>query len=40
MKFYSVLEKYGFSFSSDEEKGAVDGTSDLYVKEKKDAADK
>jgi ParB family chromosome partitioning protein len=32
MKFYSVLEKYGFSFSSDEEKGAVDGTSDLYAK--------
>jgi ParB family chromosome partitioning protein len=40
MKFYAVLEKYGFSFSNDEEKGAVDGTSELYVKEKKDAASK
>lgn len=37
MKFYAVLEKYSFSFASDEEKGAIDGTSDLYVKEKKDA---
>lgn len=37
MKFYAVLEKYSFSFASDEEKGAINGTSDLYVKEKKDA---
>lgn len=33
MKFYAVLEKYGFAFPNDEEKGVVDGTSDLYVKE-------
>lgn len=34
MKFYEVLEKFGFAFPNDEQKGAVDGTSDLYVKEK------
>ena len=34
MKFYEVLEKFGFAFPNDEQKGAVDGTSNLYVKEK------
>jgi ParB family chromosome partitioning protein len=32
MKFYAVLEKYGFQFATDEERRAVDGTSELYVK--------
>lgn len=35
MKFYAILEKYGFAFPNDEEKAVIDGTSDLYVKEKK-----
>lgn len=33
MKFYAILEKYGFSFPNDEEKSVVEGTSDLYVQE-------
>ena len=33
MKFYSVLEKYGFSFPNDEEKSVVGGTSELYMRE-------
>lgn len=35
MKFYAVLEKYGFSFPNDEEKSVVEGTSELYVQEEK-----
>lgn len=30
--FYKVLELYGFQYPNDEEKGVVEGTSDLYVK--------
>ena len=30
--FYGILEQYGFQFPNDEEKGVVEGTSDLYVK--------
>ena len=30
--FYGILEQYGFQFSNDEEKGVVEGTSDLYAK--------
>ncbi len=30
--FYRVLESYGFQYPNDEEKSAVEGTSDLYVK--------
>lgn len=30
--FYRVLELYGFQYPNDEEKGAVEGTSELYVK--------
>lgn len=30
--FYRVLESYGFQYPNDEEKGVVEGTSDLYVK--------
>ena len=30
--FYRVLESYGFRYLNDEEKGVVEGTSDLYVK--------
>lgn len=29
---YGILEQYGFQFPNDEEKGVVEGTSDLYVK--------
>lgn len=32
VKFYEILEKYGFSFPNEEEKSVVKGTSDLYVK--------
>ncbi len=32
MKFYAVLEKYGFIFPNEEEKSAMDGTSPLYEK--------
>lgn len=31
-EFYKVLELYGFQYPNDEEKGVVEGTSDLYVK--------
>lgn len=30
--FYGILEQYGFQFPNDEEKGVVEGTSNLYVK--------
>ena len=30
--FYRILEQYGFQFPNDEEKGVVEGTSDLYAK--------
>lgn len=30
--FYRVLELYGFQYPNDEEKGAVEGTSELYAK--------
>ena len=30
--FYRILEQYGFQFPNDEEKGVVEGTSDLYGK--------
>lgn len=30
--FYKALELYGFQYPNDEEKGVVEGTSDLYVK--------
>lgn len=30
--FYGILEQYGFQYSNDEEKGVIEGTSDLYVK--------
>ena len=36
MKFYAVLEKYGFKFPNEEERGAMDGTSPLYVRKKSD----
>lgn len=34
--FYKVLEQYGFQFLNDEEKNVVEGTSELYRKEKKE----
>lgn len=34
--FYKVLEQYGFQFLNDEEKNVVEGTSELYKKEKKE----
>ena len=37
--FYKVLEQYGFQFLNDEEKNVVEGTSELYKKEKKDWAE-
>lgn len=33
---YAVLEKYGFKFPNEEERGAMDGTSPLYVRKKSD----
>lgn len=32
--FYRVLKLYGFQYPNDEEKGVVEGTSELYVKKK------
>ncbi len=32
LKFYDILKKYGFSFTSEEEQGVADGNSELYEK--------